>query len=226
MKKFAAKTARPIPVIIMADTSGSMSVDGKIDAMNQALREMIKTFAGESRLNAEIHLSVITFGGIAVEHLPLTPAHQISGFSDLNATGMTPMGAAIGLARQIIEDKEQVPSRAYRPVIVLVSDGLPNDNWEQEFEAFKQSERAQKATRMAMAIGNDADETMLKEFINDLEAPLFKANNANDIIKFFRAVSMSVTSRSRSSNPALPHAPVEYQQIPDGDIEDELDMDF
>ena len=56
-------------------------------------------------------------------------------------------------------------------MIVLVSDGLPNDNWEQEFEAFKQSERAQKATRMAMAIGNDADETMLKEFINDLEAP-------------------------------------------------------
>ena len=56
--------------------------------------------------------------------------------------------------------------------------------------------------------------------------PLFKANNANDIIKFFRAVSMSVTSRSRSSNPALPQAPVEYQQIPDGDIEDELDMDF
>ena len=105
MKKFAAKTARPIPVIIMADTSGSMSVDGKVDAMNQALREMIKTFAGESRLNAEIHLSVITFGGIAVEHLPLTPAHQISGFNDLNATGMTPMGAAIGLARQIIEDQ-------------------------------------------------------------------------------------------------------------------------
>ena len=226
MKKFASKTARPIPVIIMADTSGSMSVDGKIDAMNQALREMVNTFAGESRLNAEIHLSVITFGRVAEEHLPLTPAHRISGFNDLHAEGMTPLGGAIGLARQIIEDKEQVPSRAYRPVIVLVSDGLPTDNWEQEFDAFKQSDRAQKATRMAMAIGNDADETMLEEFINDLEAPLFKANNASDVIKFFRAVSMSVTSRSRSSTPGQAPAKIEYTDIPGGNIEDGLDMDF
>ncbi len=64
MRKFAAKSARPIPVIILADTSGSMSVDGKIDALNQALGHMINTFKGESRLNAEIHLSVITFGRI------------------------------------------------------------------------------------------------------------------------------------------------------------------
>jgi len=34
MKKFAAKTARPLPVIILADISGSMEVDGKIGAMN------------------------------------------------------------------------------------------------------------------------------------------------------------------------------------------------
>lgn len=222
MKKFAAKSARPLPVIILADTSGSMSIDGKIDALNRALNELINTFSSESRLNAEIHLSVITFGGVATEHLALTPAHKIVGFNSLQATGGTPMGSALSIARQLIDDKEQLPSRAYRPVVVLVSDGHPTDDFADEFNAFCSSERAQKATRMAMAIGNDADKTMMSDFINDLEAPLFEAQNAKDIIKFFRAVSMSVTARSRSTTPNQPVA-IDYQDIPEDDA---LDLDF
>lgn len=223
MKEFAAKSARPIPVIILADTSGSMSLDGKIDAMNQAIRGMITSFAGESRLNAEIHLSVITFGGKAETHLALTPAHQISNFEDFSAVGGTPMGEALQMAKDLIEDKEIIPSRAYRPVIILVSDGHPTDDWQSQFNAFCNSDRAQKATRMAMAIGNDADESMMKDFTNDLEAPLFRANNSQDIIKFFRAVSMSVTSRSRSATPNQ-ISPVQYNSLPSDD--DELDLDF
>jgi len=223
MKQFAAKTARPIPVIILADTSGSMSVDGKNEVMNQALRDLITTFSGESRLNAEIHLSVITFGGEAKMHLPLTPAHQIKDFKSFEATGGTPMGEALDIAKELIEDKESISSRAYRPVIVLVSDGHPTDNWGGSFSDFCNSERAKKATRMAMAIGNDADESLMNDFINDLEAPLFKASNAQDIIKFFRAVSMSVTSRSRSATPNQIEA-VNYACLPSDD--DELDLDF
>ncbi len=41
MQQFAAATARPLPVIILADISGSMSVDGKIDALNAALKDML-----------------------------------------------------------------------------------------------------------------------------------------------------------------------------------------
>ena len=63
MQQFAAATARPLPVIILADISGSMSVDGKIDALNAALKDMLHTFAQESRLNAEIQVAIITFGG-------------------------------------------------------------------------------------------------------------------------------------------------------------------
>lgn len=225
MKEFAAKTARPIPVIILADTSGSMSVDGKVEAMNSALRGMIKSFSDEGRLNAEIQLSVITFGGVAKTHLDLTPAYQITEFTDFNATGGTPMGDALGIAKNLIENKEQIPSRAYRPVIALVTDGHPTDDWTAAFTDFCSSERAQKATRMAMAIGNDANESMLNDFTNDLEAPLFKANNSQDIIKFFRAVSMSVTSRSRSTTPNQIE-PVKFESLPKELEEDYLDLDF
>jgi len=125
LKDFTVAEARPMPVIVMADVSGSMSVDGKIEALNLALKDMIAGFAAESRIRAEIQVGLITFGGEdARMHLPLVPAHRISEVSPLAAAGRTPMGAAFEQAMKLLEDKEKISSRAYRPVLVLVSDGM------------------------------------------------------------------------------------------------------
>lgn len=202
LKQFQMSSARPLPIIVLADVSGSMGVDGKIEALNAALKEMINTFSTESRLRAEIQVSLITFGGTqAATHLQLTPAHEAPKIEPLIASGGTPMGSALEAVREILENKELISSRAYRPVLVLVSDGLPTDDWRQSFLRLQDSERAKKATRLAMAIGADADEEMLQSFIQDVEAPLFKAHNARDIHRFFRAVTLSVTTKSRSPNP-------------------------
>ncbi|WP_232471276.1 vWA domain-containing protein [Pseudomonas aeruginosa] len=67
----------------------------------------------------------------------------------------------------MIEDKDSIPSRAYKPVIVLVSDGHPTDDWQGSFARLANGERSSKATRFAMAIGADADESMLGDFAND-----------------------------------------------------------
>jgi len=223
LKEFARTTARPLPVIILADTSGSMSVENKIGVMNSALNEMFDAFSQEKRLRAEIQVCLITFGGEhAEETLPLTAAHKIESLLSLNATGRTPMGGAFELAFELLEDKELIPSRAYRPVVILVSDGHPNDyGWKESFDKLCSSERAKKATRLAMAIGNDADEEMLQKFTNDLEAPLFKAQDVRDIQNFFRAVTMSVSNHSINSNP---NAALNFS-VPEIS-EDELDLDF
>ena len=63
LKKFAMATPRPLPVIVLADTSGSMGENGKIEAPNAAMKGMVSTFAKESRLRAEIQVGLITFGG-------------------------------------------------------------------------------------------------------------------------------------------------------------------
>ncbi|UJX10452.1 VWA domain-containing protein [Vibrio parahaemolyticus] len=136
LKKFQVQSARPLPIIVMADTSGSMSVDGKVEALNKALKDMISAFASESRLRAELQVSVVTFGGIAEVHLPLTPAYQIEAIKPLPASGGTPLGEACKLVANLIEDKEQIPSRAYKPVIVLVSDGHPTDDFSGLFSLF------------------------------------------------------------------------------------------
>lgn len=217
LKKFQMQSARPLPVIVLADTSGSMSVGGKIQALNRGLKDMVASFASESRVRAELQVSVIAFGGSGAEMiLPLTPAHQIEGVAGLEASGMTPLGGALTIASDLIEDKERIPSRAYKPVVVLISDGYPNDDWQGPFQRFVNGERTAKATRFAMAIGSDADEAMLSDFANDPEAPLFRAENARDIHRFFQAVTMSVSARSQSTKPNQ-STPL---QIPDSEDED------
>lgn len=201
LKEFAMASARPLPVIVLADISGSMAADGKIAALNDAIAEMIATFAEEDDSRAEIYVSVVTFGGAAASvHKGLTPADKMS-WEAMSASGRTPMGQAFTLAREMIEDKAVIPSRAYRPTVVLVSDGVPTDDWEQPLKELLASERASKSMRLAMAIGEDADKKTLTAFLDDPEGRVFDAHEAREIRKFFRWVTMSVTSRSRSANP-------------------------
>jgi len=201
LTKFVINSARPLPVIILADVSGSMATNGKIDILNEAVREMLATFAEEEDTRAEIHVAVITFGGDGARlHKPLKPAPELKR-EGMAAAGRTPMGEAFELAQQLVEDKDIIPGRAYRPTIVLVSDGVPTDDWKSPLESLLGSERASKASRFAMAIGEDADKETLKAFLADDEAQVFEAHEAREIKKFFRWVTMSVTIRSRSANP-------------------------
>ncbi|MGO3455599.1 MAG: vWA domain-containing protein [Marinomonadaceae bacterium] len=224
LKKFAVAKARALPVIILADTSGSMSIDGKISALNESLNNMVSTFQKESARHADIHVGLITFGGNKAEmHLPLAKASEIEAIQPLHATGRTPMGHAFELAIEVLEDKELITSRDYRPVLILLSDGIPTDSWQEGLERLTESERGQKASRFAMAIGLDANIDVLEKFNNDIEAPIFKANEARDIHRFFRAVTMSVTARSQSRSPNE-LVPVNFDELDNDD--DDLGLDL
>src|SRR5262245_24727467 len=174
LKEFTAATARPLPVILLADTSGSMSENGKIEALNTALTDMVAAFAEEEQGRAEIHVAIITFGGTAQVHQDLIPAAKV-GLQPLGATGRTPMGAAFDLARELVEDRQRVPGRAYTPAIVLVSDGQPNDDWEPALGRLLESERAKKAQRFALGIGADADGAVLRCFLASPEGKVYGA---------------------------------------------------
>ena len=201
LKDFVVTTARPLPVILLADVSGSMATNGKIDALNDAIQSMIESFAAEDHSRAEIHVSVIAFGkGGARLHQPLLPAAQIK-WDRVTAAGNTPMGAAFDLVVKMVEDHDQIPSRAYRPTVVLVSDGQPTDEWREPLQRMLASDRAAKASRFVLGIGDDADPAMLAEFLADPAARVYSAHEARQIKNFFRWVTMSVTQRTRSVNP-------------------------
>jgi uncharacterized protein YegL len=208
-KDFTVSTARPLPVLLLADVSGSMSVDGKIEALNAAIAEMLGTFAAEDEIRGEIHLGVITFGGNgAALELPLRPARDIV-WRELACGGQTPMAEAFLLARDILENRTMVPSRAYTPTLVLVSDGKPTMtdrkiDWGDALSSLLTSARASKAMRLAVGIGADVDAEavqVLRSFVADPAIPVFRADEARQVMSFFRWVTMSVTNRVRSADP-------------------------
>ncbi len=200
---FTASKAKPLPVILLLDTSGSMYGD-KISSLNDAVRKMLGTFTKEESQANEFLVSVITFGGTASLAYPPTPASELS-YSSLSADGGTPLGAAIDVAKALLEDREQIPGRAYRPLVVLVSDGVPTDSWESKLDQFIQDGRSAKCDRMALGIGREAYEghgrATLERFIAGTEHTVFEAKDAGEIHNFFKFVTMSVVTRGLSQNP-------------------------
>lgn len=64
--------------------------------------------------------------------------------------------------------------------------------------------RTAKCDRMALAVGcqkGDGAWEMLEEFVKGTDNPVFTADQAGDIVKFFKFVTMSVTQRTQSKNP-------------------------
>jgi uncharacterized protein YegL len=205
LNELIIQKARPLPVIILADSSGSMASDNKIGILNNAIREMIDSLKNENSLRAEIYFSVITFGeGGARPHLNFTKSNEIN-WHDLTPNGVTPMGDAFTITKTLLEDKNIIPSRSYAPTLVLLSDGMPTDNWEDPLNLLLSSPRASKAFRIAMSIGAGQDgKAVLKKFLGDSELEVFEAIQARDIKKFFRFVTMSVSQRAKSINPNQP----------------------
>ena len=236
--KFTAPKAKPLPVLLLLDVSGSMNevvdpenvrrtgqtfendgqtwerVEGgtsKIQILNDAVRRMVDSFAAEERMETEFMVSIITFGDRVVQHIAPGAASSVS-WTDMQADGCTAMGAAFSLVKRMIEDKDVIPSRAYRPTVVLVSDGQPTDVWEQPLEALITGGRSAKCFFMAMGIGENPGTKVLERFIsqtpvlaevNGTPVPntVFRAKDADKIHEFFRKVTLSTTTRSKSQNP-------------------------
>ena len=132
MNEFIYTEAKPLPVILLLDTSGSMLDKDNIGTMNRAVREMIKDFKSAANSEASISVAIVVFGRKTGIYIPLTDVNEIDPNSiSMTAEGMTPLGTALEITKKMIEDKTQIPSRAYRPTVVLVSDGAPNDAWQE-----------------------------------------------------------------------------------------------
>ncbi|WP_179991534.1 VWA domain-containing protein [Acinetobacter sp. YH16058] len=208
---FTVAKAKPLPVILLLDVSASMGGES-IKQLNIAVKEMISDFASAEKNEVEILVSIITFGAEVLLHTPYTSAKDID-WNDLTVSGSTPMGTAFSMAKAMIEDKETTPSRAYRPTIVLVSDGEPTDSWQQPLRALVNDGRSSKCDRMAMAIGVSASNTVLNEFISGTENKVFTAQDASQIQEFFKFVTMSVTTRTNSQNANVVPKPEEIEQL-------------
>jgi len=215
----------------LADSSGSMAAQGKIEALNNAIQECIPATreANANNAFADMMVRAISFSSGARWHVAEATSVENFVWKDVEPGGVTDLGAAISLLSSELTP-EKMGRRALPPVIVLLSDGAPTDEWEKSLENFNKTGwgRPGRTVRIAVAIGQDANKEVLAQFTGN-EETVFEANNAQrlaDLIKW-ASVTLSKYASSGASQidrvpgdaPALPPLPPIPEEADDDDLQ-------
>jgi len=202
-----ALAARPLHFIWILDCSGSMEAGGKIQALNNAIHESIPHMkaAASENANAQLLVRVVKFSAGAQWHLSQPTPVETFTWTDLTAGGETDMGKALRLVADALK-MPPMPERALPPVLALVSDGQPTDDFGAGLKALNEQPWAKKAVRIAIAIGEDADYDILQRFIGNPEIKVLPANSPDKLTERIRWVSTQVV-RAASAPPSQAKGP-------------------
>jgi uncharacterized protein YegL len=196
---------RPLHFFLLLDCSGSMAARGKMTALNTAVREVLPHLAETSYGNphAEVSVRVVAFSTGAHWHVG-TPTHPDElVWRDLEPGGYTDLGAAIDLLATVLT-VPPMEDRALPPAIVLVSDGMPTDDFEARMARLLELPWGARAVRMAVAIGQDADYDTLAAFIADPAMDPVTASNPEQLMMALRWATVHVARAASSLAPTAP----------------------
>jgi uncharacterized protein YegL len=197
---------RTMILFFVIDTSGSM--DGsKIGAVNTAIEEVIPAIreVSEENADAQIKIAVLEFSSGARWITANGPVEtEQFRWNYLDAAGVTDFGAACKALNEKLSTKAfmQEATGSYAPAIFLLSDGEPTDNWSRELAALKQNNWFKAAVKVAIAIGDEANKDVLKEFTGTMEAVLESRSVATlkKMIKFVSVRASQVASKSSNAS--------------------------
>jgi len=198
---------RPLHFIWIADCSGSMRTRGKIQALNQAISDIVPNLRTLSRQHPEVEvlLGAIKFCTGAYWHVEYGTLIDRFAWPPLAAGGQTDFGAAVDLLIDALTE-EKIGLRAKPPILVLISDGFPTDAWKRKLSYFDGMPWGRKCVRAAIAIGQDADKQMLQRFIIDPNGKVLEANNVSALYESIHWVSTQLVKQvqeSRASGPTV-----------------------
>jgi len=183
---------RPLHFIWIADCSYSMAGE-KIKSLNEAIRESLPHMrkVAEDNPNAEVMIRAIKFSSGAEWHIGIPTAIDQFQWDDISVESSTDLGAALSL----LADALKIPpmdTRALPPVLVLLSDGMPTDDYKAGLNKLMAEPWGKRSVRIAIAIGSDADLDVLKKFIANPELEPLVAKNSPQLVKAIRWASTAV----------------------------------
>lgn len=210
-------SARPLHFFWLADCSGSMVRDGRIQALNNAAAEALPHMRRVARdnPNVEVVARVLRFatGATWVSH-EAVPLRRFV-WPSLEAGGLTDLGAGIRLLAEELQSPP-MPKRALSPVIVLLSDGRPTDDYEAALREFLRLPWGQHAVRLAVAIGRDADRDVLRQFISDSNMAPLEANSPEALARQMRWVSTVALDAASSPRVGMVTQSEHVRSLPGG----------
>lgn len=224
---------RTMVLFFLVDTSGSME-GAKIGTLNQAIEDVIPEIRDISHNNAdaEIKIAVLDFSSGTEWITPYPIPAEDYEWTFLNANGLTDFGAACRELNEKLSRNAFMSdvTGSFAPAVFLLSDGAPTDDYNAELDKLWQNNWFKKAIRVAVAIGEDANKTVLSKFTGNIESVL-SVHNPEALRKMIRFVSVTA-SQIGSKSSSVGKAEIDEVQSKQDDfieqlnatlVEDEID---
>ncbi|MEH2379357.1 MAG: VWA domain-containing protein [Nostoc sp.] len=191
LPEFVENPENRCPVILLLDTSGSMSGQ-PIQELNQGLAAFKEDVLKDAQASLSVEVAMITFGPIVKLTQDFVTIDQFTP-PTLEADGLTPMGAAIEYALDFLENRKKTYQNNgilyYRPWVFLITDGAPSDSWDSAAKRLREAEAQSRLSFFAVGV-KGADMNILKQ-ISPPERPPVTLNGL-DFRELFVWLSASV----------------------------------
>ena len=193
---------KSMTIFFLIDTSGSMS-GTKIGTVNGIMEELLPELIGIGGAETDISIAVMKYD-ISCKWITPHPVRveEYQSWQRLSATGTTAMGAAFKelcgkLSRSAFMTK---PSLSYAPVIFLMSDGEPTDDWKSGLNMLKKNNWYKFGLKIAVGIGSQVNMSVLEEFTGTPELAVLahSAEELKRLITFLAVTSSQIGSKSMS----------------------------
>lgn len=188
-------------MFFLIDTSGSM--EGRsIAAVNDAMREVLPDIQDISNNNADAKIKLAVMSFSSGTNWETTEPQDLDSYrwKDLEAGGVTDMGAAFRELNSKLDRNAflQDPAGVKMPVIILISDGEPTDDFREGLKVLQQNKWYKRSIKVALGV-DDANMDVMEEFTGSCESAIYLRDKSN-LKKLIRIVS--VTSSTVGSKKA------------------------
>jgi uncharacterized protein YegL len=187
------------PVVLLLDTSASM--DGyPIQELNRGVKQFFEEIATDEIARFSVETSIITFGGAVDTAMDFTGCSGELNIPTFSASGYTPLGEALTLGLQNINHQRKIYQQngiaSYKPWVIILSDGMPNDDWQAAAEKAKSLADNGKIVYLGIGVGDDIDMNLFAQLLPANCPP--KKLSGMKFVQFFKWLSDSLKSVSQS----------------------------
>ena len=206
LENLGGVTENEIIVIPIIDVSGSMCGE-RIGQVNEAMAEVPAQLAdiNENSIDAKLLIAPMEFSsGARWFSLKNNQPAEVESFRwiDMKANGLTDLGAAFKLLNEKLTSVKKGgwmnEHGGLAPVLILISDGGPTDDYQTQLNALKNRAWFKAATKFAVAV-EGADESVLAEFTGNSEAVIDTTVIRNDLASIVKAVVVSASKAASQS---------------------------
>lgn len=195
---------RTMTLFFLIDTSGSME-GNKIGAVNDAVANVLPMLNDISETNpdAEIKVAALEFSSGCTWLYDEPKLAKDFIWQDVTAGGLTSLGQACQeLASKLSRSGfMQAASGSFAPAIILLSDGGPTDDYQSGLRKLQDNNWFKAAIKIAIAIGDDADKDVLKDFTGSSEA-VITVHNIEALKQIIRVVAVTSSQIGSKSSTA------------------------